>query len=229
MDGNGDIGLGYSVSSSTVRPGLRYTAHAVGDPLGVMGQGEGVMVNGTGSQTAGLNRWGDYSSLNIDPADDCTFWLTSEYLTTNGTWNWHTRIGTFKVSGCGTTPTPDFSLSASPSSSTVTAGQGTSYAVTLTPIGRIQRRRRPERERSPHGRERLVQPESSVVDVDPDGHNVHVHSGRLLSADHHRYERDAQPPDVGHAGRAGAHTRLQRERVADEPYGHARWLDRPMG
>ena len=135
MDGNGDIGLGYSVSSSTVRPGLRYTAHAVGDPLGVMGQGEGVMVNGTGSQTGGLNRWGDYSSLNIDPADDCTFWLTSEYLTTNGTWNWHTRIGTFKVSGCGTTPTPDFSLSASPSSSTVTAGQGTSYAVTLTPSG----------------------------------------------------------------------------------------------
>jgi hypothetical protein len=135
MDGNGDIGLGYSVSSSAVRPGIRYTAHSVSDPLGVMGQGEGVLVNGTGSQTQSLNRWGDYSSLNIDPADDCTFWFTSEYLTTNGTWNWHTRIGTFKVSGCGTTPTPNFSLSASPSSSTVTAGQATSYAVTLTPSG----------------------------------------------------------------------------------------------
>src|SRR5207244_10295882 len=128
-------GLGFSTSSSTARPGIHYTAHLVGDPSGVMGQGEGVVINGAGSQTGGLNRWGDYSSLNVDPTNDCTFWFTSEYLASSGSFNWHTRVGTFTLPGCGSAPTPDFSLSATPSSRTVTAGQGTSYTVTVTPSG----------------------------------------------------------------------------------------------
>jgi serine protease AprX len=100
-----------------------------------MGQGEGVVIDGAGSQTGGLDRWGDYSSLNVDPTDDCTFWFTSEYLAASGSFNWHTRVGTFKLPGCGTAPTPEFSLSATPSSSTVSPGQGTSYTVTVTPSG----------------------------------------------------------------------------------------------
>jgi hypothetical protein len=47
-----------------------------------------------------LNRWGDYSSMNIDPVDDCTFWYTNEYLLNNGTFNWSTRIASFKLAGC---------------------------------------------------------------------------------------------------------------------------------
>jgi hypothetical protein len=135
MDGNGDVALGFSSSSASTHPGIHYTAHLVSDPLGVMGQGEGVLIDGTGSQLATLNRWGDYSSLSIDPVDDCTFWYTNEYLAANGTFNWHTRIGTFKLTGCGAPATPDFSLSATPSSSTVTQGQPTSYNVTVTPTG----------------------------------------------------------------------------------------------
>jgi hypothetical protein len=134
MDGNGDIALGYSVSSSTLHPAIRYTAHAVGDPLGVMGQGEGSIIEGTGSQTKylfqSLSRWGDYSSLSVDPSDDCTFWYTNEYLVSNGAFNWHTRIGTFKLAGCGTTASPDFTVSATPSSATVAVGGSTSYGVT---------------------------------------------------------------------------------------------------
>jgi hypothetical protein len=135
MDGSGDIALGFSTSSSTARPGVHYTARLATDPLGVMGQGEGAIIDGTGSQTGGLNRWGDYSSLNVDPTDDCTFWFTSEYLTASGSFNWHTRIGTFKLTGCGATATPDYSVSATPSSRTVTQGQPTSYSVTITPTG----------------------------------------------------------------------------------------------
>jgi hypothetical protein len=135
MDGNGDVALGFSTSSSTVRPGVHYTAHLTTDPLGVMGQGEGVIIDGTGSQTGGLDRWGDYSSLNIDPTDDCTFWFTSEYLTANGSFNWHTRVGNFKLTGCGGAVTPDYSVSATPASRTVTQGQPTSYDVTVTPTG----------------------------------------------------------------------------------------------
>jgi serine protease AprX len=100
-----------------------------------MGQGEGVVIDGSGSQTGGLNRWGDYSSLNVDPSDDCTFWFTSEYLASSGSFNWRTRVGTFKLSGCGSAPASDFSLGATPSSQSVTPGQGTSYGVTITPSG----------------------------------------------------------------------------------------------
>jgi hypothetical protein len=132
MDRNGDIGLGFSISSSSMNPGIRYTGHLTTDPLGVMGQGEGVLLSGTGSQLPNLNRWGDYSSLVVDPVDDCTFWYTSEYLASSGTFNWHTRIGTFKLPGCGA---PDYALSATPSSQTVSQGQSTSYTVTVTPSG----------------------------------------------------------------------------------------------
>ena len=137
MDGNGDIGLGYSVSSSTLHPAIRYTAHAATDALGVMGQGEGSIIEGTGSQTKSLfqslSRWGDYSSLSVDPSDDCTFWYTNEYLVSNGAFNWHTRVGTFKVAGCGTTASPDFTVSATPPSETVTAGSPASYTVSAVP------------------------------------------------------------------------------------------------
>src|SRR5262249_50935812 len=126
-----------SVSSSSIHPAIRYTAHAITDPLGVMGQGEGSIIEGTGSQTKylgiqPLSRWGDYSSLSVDPSDACTFWYTNEDIAPNGAFNWHARIGTFKVAGCGTTASPDFTVSATPGSQTVTAGGSTTYTTTAT-------------------------------------------------------------------------------------------------
>src|SRR5439155_3949468 len=121
MDRNGDIGLGFSVSSGSIDPGIHYTGRLVGDGLGTMTQGEGVIIDGAGSQTGGLARWGDYTSLSVDPSDDCTFWYTGEDLASNGSFNWHTRIGSFKLPGCGST-TPDFSISSSPSTLTLAAG-----------------------------------------------------------------------------------------------------------
>lgn len=47
-----------------------------------MTQGEGVIVNGSGSQTDRAARWGDYTSMNIDPKDDCSFWYVNEYYQT---------------------------------------------------------------------------------------------------------------------------------------------------
>ena len=99
MDKLGDIGLGYSASSSSVFPSLRYTGRLGADPLGTM-QAENVLFNGTASQTGTLHRWGDYSALSVDPVDDCTFWFTSEYIPSSGSFNWKTRIGSFKLSGC---------------------------------------------------------------------------------------------------------------------------------
>src|SRR5262249_35184127 len=91
MDKVGNLALGYSVSSGSLHPGIRYTGRAPGDPSGVLAI-ETSILEGTGSQTGGLNRWGDYSGMTIDPTDDCTFWYTNQYLTKDGTNNWSTRI-----------------------------------------------------------------------------------------------------------------------------------------
>jgi len=92
--------LGYSVSSSTLHPAIRYTGRLATDVLNTM-QAENSILEGLGSQTgSNLSRWGDYSMMSIDPVDDCTFWYTNEYLKTNGAFNWSTRIASFKFPGC---------------------------------------------------------------------------------------------------------------------------------
>ena len=101
MDQQGNMALGYSESSGTINPGINYTGRLVGDTLNTM-QAEASLMAGTGSQTGTLHRWGDYSAMTIDPVDDCTFWFTTEYLKANGTFNWSTRIGSFKFPACST-------------------------------------------------------------------------------------------------------------------------------
>jgi len=130
QDGAGNIAVGYSVSSGTINPGIRFTARSPGDPLGSMGA-EQTILNGTGSQLANLNRWGDYSSISVDPVDDCTMWYVNEYEKTSGTFNWSTRIANFKFTGCGT---PDFTLTSAPASVSVTQGATANYTETLTPL-----------------------------------------------------------------------------------------------
>ncbi|MDQ6788787.1 MAG: hypothetical protein M3033_18450 [Acidobacteriota bacterium] len=99
MDKVGNIGLAYSVSSGSINPSIRYTSRVPTDGLGTMGA-ETSIIAGTGSQLATLSRWGDYSALTVDPVDDCTFWYTTEYLKTSGTFNWSTRIASFKLPSC---------------------------------------------------------------------------------------------------------------------------------
>jgi hypothetical protein len=105
MDASGDIAVGYSASSATLNPSIRYTGRTATDPLGTM-QAESSIQAGSGSQLQNLSRWGDYSAMTVDPVNDCTFWFTSEYLKSNGTWNWSTRIASFSFPGCSTTPQP---------------------------------------------------------------------------------------------------------------------------
>jgi hypothetical protein len=135
LDKDGNLAIGYSASSSTLKPSVRFTGRAPSDPLGTLGTPEIVIKDGAGAQTTGLSRWGDYSSLSVDPVDDCTMWYTTEYLQANGTFNWSTRIGYFKFAGCGAVVNPDFALSASPSSQSVIQGSNTSYTATVTASG----------------------------------------------------------------------------------------------
>lgn len=97
MDGNGNLGLGYSVSGTDLYPSVRYTGRLAGDPAGELTLGEGSIVEGSGAQTHPAARWGDYSSLTVDPLDDCTFWYTQEYYAEVSVRGWRTRIGAFQV------------------------------------------------------------------------------------------------------------------------------------
>lgn len=99
MDKVGDIAVGYSASDTNLHPSIRYTGRLPGDPAGKMEQENNLLV-GSGSQTGGLTRWGDYSAITIDPVDDCTFWYVNQYLKSDGSFNWSTRIGAFKFPSC---------------------------------------------------------------------------------------------------------------------------------
>jgi hypothetical protein len=134
MDQSGDMAMGYSVSSSSVSPSVRFTGRTPSDPVNTM-EAETSIVTGTGSQNGTLTRWGDYSAITVDPVDDCTFWYTTEYMKTTGTFNWNTRIANFKFPGCGGTVTPDYTLSASPTSVTVVQGGSGSSTITVNPTG----------------------------------------------------------------------------------------------
>ena len=133
MDKVGNIAGGYSVSSSSIHPAIRYTGRAVTDTLGTL-QAENTILNGTGSQRI-LARWGDYSGMTIDPGDDCTFFYTNEYLKANGRFNWSTQIASFKFPSCTTSPVADLTV-AKTHVDNFTPGQvGASYTITVSNVG----------------------------------------------------------------------------------------------
>ncbi len=128
MDKVQNLTIGYSASSTTIFPGIRYANRASGDPLNRLGP-ETLLKDGQGTQRCKLangrclcplqdesgnpildrngnarcdtvSRWGDYSSLTVDPTDDCTLWFSTQYQKQTGAFNWHTRIGSFKLPNC---------------------------------------------------------------------------------------------------------------------------------
>ena len=98
-DNQGNIALGFSASSSSINPQIRYAGRLATDPLNTL-SGEQHLFDGTGSQSATTNRWGDYSDVTVDPVDDCTFYYTNEYYTTTTSFNWRTQIGYFRFTQC---------------------------------------------------------------------------------------------------------------------------------
>jgi len=105
QDQQGNMALGYSVVNGVdVYPGIRYTGRLAGDAPGQMTLGEATIMDGSGVQRTTNSRWGDYTSMNVDPTDDCTFWYVNEYYTLAGqlssTAGWQTRIASFKFPNC---------------------------------------------------------------------------------------------------------------------------------
>ena len=165
MDQSGNIALGYSASSSALKPSVRYTGRLAGDAAGTMTQGEGIMITGAGAQGSTLSRWGDYSAMQIDPSDDCTFWFGTEYIPANGTFNWRTRIGSFKLASCS----PDFSLGASPASLNLVSGTSGTEHRDRDPGWRVRGHRRSLGDRRAGRCDRVVVPDEHRDHVGADG------------------------------------------------------------
>ncbi len=129
MDKFGDIALGYSVSSSSMHPAIRYTGRVPTDALGTL-EAENTILNGAGSQTSGLSRWGDYSAMAVDPSDDCTFWYTNEYLKINGSFNWSTQIASFRFPSCPNPQPVVSSITVTPTSALVQVNLSQQFTAT---------------------------------------------------------------------------------------------------
>ena len=120
MDAQGNIALGYNVSSKSTSPSIRFTTRCAADALGTMPGGEGDLRIGAGQQRHNSSRWGDYSMLALDPVDGLTFWFTGEYTDGRSLAGWKTYVGSFTVT-CGPT---DTTLPTAPTN--LTASNGTS-------------------------------------------------------------------------------------------------------
>ena len=129
QDRDGDIAIGYSVSDATsIFPGIRYAGRLAGDPLNTL-EAEATIVNGSSAEPAsGQGHWGDFTSMSIDPSDDCTFWYVSEYMKSAPVP--FTHIGSFRFNSC-----TGFTISAAPSEQPLLPGGTANFTLTLVANG----------------------------------------------------------------------------------------------
>ncbi|MFN2499249.1 MAG: hypothetical protein ABR557_09205 [Pyrinomonadaceae bacterium] len=101
MDKTGGIAIGYNISNgSSIEPSIRYAYRGPSDTLGTLGSETSILA-GPGVQTGNqLSRWGDYSTISVDPVDGCTMVFTTEYIPSDGSFNWSTYIHSFKLTTC---------------------------------------------------------------------------------------------------------------------------------
>jgi len=149
QDNRGDIAIGFSQAGTNQRADIKIAGRTNNiQNSGILNEGEALMYAAGGSQTDPSNRWGDYSSMSIDPTDDCTFWYTQEYYAVTSARGWSTRVGKFRYPQCTDAPkatitgTVSFCSGGAPISNAlvdatggfnrVTGANGT-YSITVSP------------------------------------------------------------------------------------------------
>jgi hypothetical protein len=144
VDNAGNLAVGYSTSSTSVFPSIAYAGRLLSDPPGTLAQGEATMFPGTAVQQLTSNRWGDYTNMSLDPADDATFWYTNQYYSTTGQFLWRTKIGAFKFAGTvapdqgtlsGTITASDTGVPLKDAFIQVTGGPSTGFSAATKPDG----------------------------------------------------------------------------------------------
>jgi hypothetical protein len=179
MDGAENILVGYSASgltNGTDNHSIRYTGRAKTDPLGTMTGPETIIFTGTRNIVNTMTnpeRWGDYTSVSIDPADDCTFWHANEYYlsggsTGSGNANWKTRIASARFpAGTGAGQCPSTTCTSRPVSAptigTASVSGANQITVTWSGISPTPGSYAIERAIGAAGSEGLYQPLASVL------------------------------------------------------------------
>lgn len=104
QDKSGNAAVGYSVSNVGTDPAIDFSYWNLANKTS---PAEVIIINGTGEEVStgnGQGKWGSYSSMTVDPVDDCTFWYVNEYWVppASGQANstFATRIANFKLPGC---------------------------------------------------------------------------------------------------------------------------------
>jgi uncharacterized repeat protein (TIGR01451 family) len=127
----GDALVGYSTFSATQHPGAGYSFRMAGDAAGTM---RSPVVLQPGAATydktggSGANRWGDFSSTVVDPANDLDMWTLQEYVAAQdewGTWWGHVVPP----------PRADLRLTVTDAPDPVTADATVTYTATVTNLG----------------------------------------------------------------------------------------------
>lgn len=78
MDGQGNIGMGYTTCNQTNKIAIQYTGRFANDPLGQMTIDETLIAQSTTNNPS--NRLADYVQISLDPANDKTFWHIAEFF-----------------------------------------------------------------------------------------------------------------------------------------------------
>lgn len=133
MDRQGNMALGYSAGSASIYPSIGYTGRLAGDALNSMPQAEVAMIIGTGAQT-GSARWGDYTSMNVDPTDDCTFWYINQYIPVTSSNGWRLRVAAFKFPGCHA-PSADLQVVKTGTNTPIAPGGQMTYTISVSNLG----------------------------------------------------------------------------------------------
>ena len=107
QDRMGNVAVQFDEANEQKKISINYTGRLAAEPAGSF-RTENSIVIGTGVQTGFGYRWGEYSGLSVDPADDCTFWMTNGYYSLESQnfseFGWLTRIGAFKFPECSAAP-----------------------------------------------------------------------------------------------------------------------------
>ena len=148
VDGQGNMAVGYSTSSGSAPdyPSIAYAGRLAGDAPNALPQTEVQLHAGGGAQTgscdgAPCGRWGGYSAMSVDPADDCTFWYTNQYYGAPADGSatpplWRTRIGSFKFPACAAAQrTADLAITKTDGVTSVKAGGAIRYTIVVTNHG----------------------------------------------------------------------------------------------
>jgi len=129
QDMSANAAVGYSVSSASTHPSISasYWNLTTGTaPTEIS------LYKGTADEENSY-KWGDYTSMTVDPVNGCAFWYVNEYFTNNqiGTGKpiWQTRISNFSLPTCGAVNVSPTSLTFGPQAVGTTSANQT---VTLT-------------------------------------------------------------------------------------------------